>query len=62
MIIDFKEYREIHEQKKAVIWDFVLNYCDNDYLKAVTIYKDITDSVKSVNKRYEMIIDKMRKY
>lgn len=60
MIINLSEYREIHEQKKTVIWEFILEYCFYDYMKASIIYEDITETVKSVNKHYDMILRKLK--
>lgn len=60
MIFNLKEYREIHEQKKSIIWDFVLKFYECDYVKSAKVYKELTNSVKSTNKSYNMIINKLR--
>ena len=62
MIINFKEYKEIYEQKKAVIWDFLtMLYLEHHDFNIEMAYEDMTKNIKEINKHYSMIIDYYKK-
>lgn len=69
-IIDFKSKKQTLEEKKAIIFEFILNYCKEKaignvdvpyFLEARDIYKDLIKNLKDLNHFYNKIISKRYK-